>query len=212
MKIHIESIHFKEDELKQIGKSLATPLYDKSGKISIIPDFYMDEDGYILSTKNKKNAVFFRESHIDTIFSQISNLVKCVSGGKPLNDEELYVYIITRQDDSYSVGLSVSRKQLFKNIEFMPITLTQEAANEIRRLIKENNLSEHSHFCLDITGKNKEGFKYSMKVANTPPTKNDYVSESHDITITCDKRSRQYLHGSNIKFVGNKFVVENPNE
>ncbi len=94
------------------------------------------------------------------------------------------------------------------------ITLTERAANEVRRIIAEQNLSDGTALRIGVKGGGCSGFSYTMgfddAIGDT-----DQVSESENLKVVCDPKSFLYLNGTEIDFedsmMGRGFKFGNPN-
>lgn len=94
------------------------------------------------------------------------------------------------------------------------ITLTERAANEVRRIIAEQNLPDGTALRIGVKGGGCSGFSYTMgfddAIGDT-----DQVSESENLKVVCDPKSFLYLNGTEIDFedsmMGRGFKFGNPN-
>jgi len=94
------------------------------------------------------------------------------------------------------------------------ISITERAAQEVRRIIAEQNLPEATALRVGVKGGGCSGFSYTLgfddHVAET-----DQISEIDGIKVVCDPKSFLYLNGTQIDFedslMGRGFKFGNPN-
>ncbi|MGH7889333.1 MAG: HesB/IscA family protein [Thermodesulfobacteriota bacterium] len=99
------------------------------------------------------------------------------------------------------------------------INLTKTAAEELKRVIKENNLPETSALRVEVRedGCSSHGtpLSYYIKVEEKPASAQDNVFESEGVKILVDQSSLQYIQGLSLDFVesiqGRGFAFTNPN-
>jgi iron-sulfur cluster insertion protein len=95
----------------------------------------------------------------------------------------------------------------------MPLLFTDNAANKVLELIKEEGNPELK-LRVFVTGGGCSGFQYGFtfdEVANP----DDAVMEKNGVTLLIDPMSYQYLVGAEIDYSegleGSQFVIKNPN-
>ncbi|HEX2971521.1 MAG TPA: iron-sulfur cluster assembly accessory protein [Tepidisphaeraceae bacterium] len=98
----------------------------------------------------------------------------------------------------------------------MPVTLTELAANEIKKIIKEQSLpDDQTKLRVGVKGGGCSGFTYLLDLTEEPKSESDEEMDCHGIKILCDMRSYLYLNGVEIDFkdeiMGRGFVFKNPN-
>lgn len=98
----------------------------------------------------------------------------------------------------------------------MPVTLSELAANEIKKIVKEQNLpADQTKLRVGVKGGGCSGFTYMLDLTEEPKAESDEEMDSHGIKILCDMRSYLYLNGVEIDFkdeiMGRGFVFKNPN-
>ena len=98
----------------------------------------------------------------------------------------------------------------------MPITLSETAAGEIRKIIKEQALPEDStKLKVGVKGGGCSGFTYTLDLTEEPKTDVDEEMDSNGIRIVCDMKSYLYLNGVEIDFkdemMQRGFYFKNPN-
>ena len=80
------------------------------------------------------------------------------------------------------------------------ISLTSNAATEIRRIMKESSLSDNVPIRLGIKGGGCAGFTYYFDFEQKEPDKFDRNFESQEINIIVDRKSLLYIDGTEIDF------------
>jgi len=98
----------------------------------------------------------------------------------------------------------------------MAISLTEKAANEIKSIIREQNLpAESTRLRVGLKGGGCSGFTYMLDLVEEPAGENDEEMDSHGVRIVVDMKSHIYLDGVEIDFkdevMGRGFVFKNPN-
>lgn len=93
------------------------------------------------------------------------------------------------------------------------ITLTEAAADRIRKLLEEKSLSGHA-LRVFVSGSGCSGLQYGMAF-EPQPRETDERFAFRDVDVVVDPVSITYLTGSKIDFVddlmGGSFRIENPN-
>jgi len=96
----------------------------------------------------------------------------------------------------------------------MAITLTQRAAEVVKKVFRENDMPEGACLRVGIKGGGCSGFSYTLDIAPAP-AKEDEVFESNGVRIICDPKSYLYLNGTEVDFeeqlLKRGFVFNNPN-
>ncbi|MCH7728228.1 MAG: iron-sulfur cluster insertion protein ErpA [Planctomycetes bacterium] len=97
----------------------------------------------------------------------------------------------------------------------MPITLTETAAEEVKKVIQEQKLEDEVFLRIGVTGGGCSGLNYSLGFDKEFDEKNDTRIEQHGISLVVDKKSETYLEGMKVDFYTGLdkrgFVFENPN-
>jgi|SRR6516164_5901439 iron-sulfur cluster assembly protein len=75
----------------------------------------------------------------------------------------------------------------------MPITVTEKAANEVKRIIAEQHSNEKLYLRMRVVGGGCSGFQYRLDLDKEANPKLDEVFEFHGIPLVVDKRSLMYL-------------------
>ena len=98
----------------------------------------------------------------------------------------------------------------------MPITLTETAAKEVKRIIEEQQLpKEQTRLRVGVRGGGCSGFSYLLDLTEEEAGEQDEQMESHGVPMLIDMKSLLYLDGTEIDFrdevMGRGFVFKNPN-
>jgi iron-sulfur cluster insertion protein len=99
------------------------------------------------------------------------------------------------------------------------ITLTEKAANEVRRIVAEQQTTgaapEKVYLRMRVVGGGCSGFQHKLDLDPTMNPKLDEVFELQGVPVVVDKRSLMYLGDVNVDFHDdlNKrgFSISNPN-
>ncbi len=95
----------------------------------------------------------------------------------------------------------------------VPLNFTDNAANKVFELIKEENNNDLS-LRVYITGGGCSGFQYGFSFEEKIK-EDDIVVEKSDVRLLVDPLSFQYLRGAEIDYKddvqGARFVIRNPN-
>ena len=104
----------------------------------------------------------------------------------------------------------------------MPILLTEKAANEIKKIVKEQGLPEtETRLRVGVKGGGCSGFSYVIEFSDDPPRTGDRVLEFTEdgkdtVRVFCDKKSIIYLGGSVLDYektlMYQGFKFKNPQE
>ncbi len=98
----------------------------------------------------------------------------------------------------------------------MAIALTEKAANEIKKIVKDQGLPEtETRLRVGVKGGGCSGFSYMLDLTEEPKSESDEEIDSHGIKILVDMKSNLYLDGTEIDFkdevMAKGFVFKNPN-
>jgi iron-sulfur cluster assembly protein len=101
----------------------------------------------------------------------------------------------------------------------MPITVTEKAAAEVKRILSEeqskNALPEKVYLRMRVVGGGCSGFQHKLDLDPTVNPKLDEVFEFHGVPVVVDKRSLMYLDGAQVDFHDDLnrrgFSISNPN-
>lgn len=93
------------------------------------------------------------------------------------------------------------------------ITLTEPAAKEILKIIKENN-NEKIYVRVGVRGGGCSGFNYTFDLVENANEQDDMFIQ-YGVSLICDPKSLLYIDGTIIDFkdelIGRGFVFNNPN-
>jgi iron-sulfur cluster assembly protein len=97
----------------------------------------------------------------------------------------------------------------------MPVTLTEAAASEIKRIITEQGMPETTRLRVGVKGGGCSGFGYMLDLEDHQPSDSDEELEDKGVKMLVDMKSLLYLDGTEIDFrneiMGSGFVFKNPN-
>ena len=98
----------------------------------------------------------------------------------------------------------------------MPISLTETAAREVKRIVEEQGLpAAQTRLRVGVRGGGCSGFSYLLDLTEEEPGEQDEAMESQGVPILIDMKSLLYLDGTEIDFrdevMGRGFVFKNPN-
>ena len=86
----------------------------------------------------------------------------------------------------------------------MPITVTEKAAGEVKRIIQEQqssgSLPEKIYLRVRVVGGGCSGFQNKLDLDQEISEKLDEVFEYHGVPVVVDKRSLMYLEGATVDF------------
>ncbi len=96
----------------------------------------------------------------------------------------------------------------------MAITLTERAAQKMKKVFEEHKMPEGGALRVAIKGGGCSGFNYHLDVTDRPAD-DDEMFESHGVRVVCDPKSYLYLNGTEIDYsddlLKGGFVFNNPN-
>lgn len=96
----------------------------------------------------------------------------------------------------------------------MTISVTDKAAQEIQRLLQNQDMPDSANLRVGVKGGGCSGFSYSLNF-DTELAANDLVFEEKGVRIVCDPKSNLYLSGTVLDFSdglnGKGFQFINPN-
>ena len=96
----------------------------------------------------------------------------------------------------------------------MAVELTERAAQEVKTIVQQQNLSEDTCLRMAVKGGGCSGFSYSLDLSDQVGEQ-DETFESHGVRIVVDAKSYLYLNGTSVDFkdeiMGRGFVFNNPN-
>jgi len=97
----------------------------------------------------------------------------------------------------------------------MEINITEVAANEVKRIIKENMPDQGCFLRVRVVGGGCSGFQNKLAIDDNFNETTDQKFHLNGVDVVVDKRSAIYLDGATIDFqteINNRgFTVSNPN-
>jgi len=97
----------------------------------------------------------------------------------------------------------------------MPVTMTEMAANEVKRILSEQNVPEETVLRVGVKGGGCSGFSYDLNF-DSETTEKDRITDFFGVKLAIEKKFDPYLDGTVIDFVTNDlgqrgFKFSNPN-
>lgn len=96
----------------------------------------------------------------------------------------------------------------------MNVTLSPQAADEVKRMIKSQCLPESTLLRVGVVGGGCSGYEYRLEFAEKADEEDDILGESSGLKIAVDKRSARLLDGIRIDIgdgLNNRgFIFSNP--
>jgi iron-sulfur cluster assembly protein len=97
----------------------------------------------------------------------------------------------------------------------MAVTLTEAAANEVKRYMEANNVEEGSMLRLGVAGGGCAGLQYTLGPEKQYDPKLDAKYPQHGVVLVTRKKMALHLDGTTIDFkdgpMGRGFDIQNPN-
>ena len=96
----------------------------------------------------------------------------------------------------------------------MPVTLSEKAALQVKRLMSEQSLPEDTVLRVGVQGGGCSGFSYSLNF-DSEISEKDRVAEYHGVKLAMEKKFDPYLDGTVVDFHDgldkSGFFFNNPN-
>jgi iron-sulfur cluster assembly protein len=96
----------------------------------------------------------------------------------------------------------------------MSVTLTEKAANEVKKIITDQNLPEGTVLRVGVQGGGCSGFSYSLGF-DPSTSERDRIVETYGVKLAVEKKYDPYLEGTVIDYYDGLekrgFVFNNPN-
>lgn len=96
----------------------------------------------------------------------------------------------------------------------MPVSLSEKAAVEVKKIITEQNLPEGTVLRVSVKGGGCSGFSYGLDF-DTATSEKDRIAEFHGVRLAVEKKFDPYLDGTVVDFYDGLekrgFVFNNPN-
>src|SRR4051794_3666866 len=109
---------------------------------------------------------------------------------------------------------SFPRIEMVPRSPTMPVTLSEKAAQEVKKIITEQNLPDDTVLRVGVQGGGCSGFSYDLRFDNTISEK-DRITEIHGVKLAVEKKFDPYLDGTVVDFYDGLekrgFVFNNPN-
>jgi len=97
----------------------------------------------------------------------------------------------------------------------MPITLTEKAAGEVKRVLQEQQFEADVFLRVGISAGGCSGFNYQLQFDRNYDETQDSKYEQHGIKVVVDKKSDLYLDGTTLDWYESLerrgFTFNNPN-
>ena len=96
----------------------------------------------------------------------------------------------------------------------MSVILTERAAQEVKRIVEQQELEEGAVLRVGVTGGGCSGFSYALGFDTGYDEKADSKYDCHGVDVVVDKKSALYLDGTTIDFYDGiekrGFTFDNP--
>ena len=96
----------------------------------------------------------------------------------------------------------------------MSVTLTEKAANEVKKIITDQNLPDGTVLRISVQGGGCSGFSYGLGF-DTSTSERDRIVETYGVRLAVDKKYDPYLEGTVVDYYDGLekrgFVFNNPN-
>ncbi len=97
----------------------------------------------------------------------------------------------------------------------MSITLTERAAQEVKRVLQEQQIEEPVYLRVGISAGGCSGFSYLLQFDRNYDEEKDTQFEQHGVKVVVDKKSALYLEGTTVDWYESLerrgFTFNNPN-
>lgn len=97
----------------------------------------------------------------------------------------------------------------------MAITLTERAAQEVKRIVEDQKMEEGTLLRIGISAGGCSGLSYALALDKAYDEAGDTKYEMHGVGVVVDKKSALYLDGVTLDFYDGVekrgFVFDNPN-
>jgi iron-sulfur cluster assembly protein len=97
----------------------------------------------------------------------------------------------------------------------MAITLTERAAQEVKRIMDDQNLAANTVLRVGVAGGGCSGFTYKLAFDTAFDDVQDTRYDQHGVPVVMDKKSALYLDGTTVDFYDGLerrgFTFDNPN-
>lgn len=97
----------------------------------------------------------------------------------------------------------------------MSITLTERAAEEVKKIMGEKEMGAETVLRVGVTGGGCSGFSYALGFDDQVDETADNQYDCHGVRVAVDRKSALYLDGTTVDFYDGidrrGFTFENPN-
>ncbi len=97
----------------------------------------------------------------------------------------------------------------------MAVSLTERAANEVKRTLEENKYPANTLLRVGVLGGGCSGFQYDLRFDEKYDAAADSKYDCHGVTLVVDKKSALYLDGATVDYHDGiekrGFTFDNPN-
>jgi len=97
----------------------------------------------------------------------------------------------------------------------MAVIVTEKAANEIKRVLSDQDKSTETVLRIGVKAGGCSGFQYNLALDEQSDDTKDEICEQHGIRVAVDKKSMLYLDGTTVDYYDGLdkrgFSFENPN-
>lgn len=97
----------------------------------------------------------------------------------------------------------------------MAVIVTEKAANEIKRVLVDQENASDKVLRIGVKAGGCSGFQYNLALDDNADTEKDDISEQHGVRVAVDKKSMLYLDGTTVDYYDGLdkrgFSFENPN-
>lgn len=96
------------------------------------------------------------------------------------------------------------------------VTLTEQAAKEIKRVMEEQNMPvEQTYIRVGVAGGGCSGFQYRFSLDSSASTDQDHIWDQHGLKVAVEKTHDLHLDGTTVDFYEGLerrgFTFDNPN-
>jgi iron-sulfur cluster assembly protein len=97
----------------------------------------------------------------------------------------------------------------------MAVIVTEKAANEIKRVLVDQENASEKVLRIGVKAGGCSGFQYNLALDDNADAEKDDISEQHGVRVAVDKKSMLYLDGTTVDYYDGLdkrgFSFENPN-
>ncbi|MGL4511666.1 MAG: HesB/IscA family protein [Lacipirellulaceae bacterium] len=82
----------------------------------------------------------------------------------------------------------------------MSVVLTERAAEEVKRIVEQQQLDSNAVLRVGVTGGGCSGFSYALGFDTAWDEKADSKFDCHGVSVVVDRKSALYLDGTTVDF------------